>query len=86
MAAKMYSAKTSIETLHDVARIYLRENQDNENCGTTKYCDGCENHDLVTTLLPYGLPTGFNTQTALGQDISLYINKKTTSCVIVQIK
>lgn len=79
MSAKMYSAKTSIETLHDVARVYLRTNQDSENCGTTVYCDICTKN-LVNTLLPYGLPTGFNTTTALGQDISLQIVKKTTAC------
>ena len=78
-SAKMYSVKTSIETLHDVARVYLRENQDSEHCGTTTYCAGCEN-DLLTVLAPYGLPTGFNTTTAMGQNISLVITKKTTAC------
>ena len=75
MSAKMYSAKTTIETLHDVARVYLREKsiQDSLNYDTTSY----SGETLITTLTPYGLPSGFNTTTSLNQGISLEIEKKT---------
>jgi hypothetical protein len=74
MSAKMYSAKTSIETLHDVARVYLRDKsiQDGFNYGNTNY----SGQTLIDTLMPYGLPSGFNTTTSLNQNISLDINKE----------
>jgi len=87
--AKMYAAKQLVETAHTVARIYIRENKDNITYDNDiifsdrSKPDGTCPHTLMSDekhyfceLEPYGLPIGFNPKTALGQDISLVINKE----------
>lgn len=72
MAAQMYSAKQSIETVYNAARLYLYDEKDNLPIGK----DVLEHGALVSKLGPYGVPLGFNTVTALNQDISLVVTIK----------
>jgi len=80
MTAKMYAAKTSVETLHNAARIYARENKDSFDCTNTGQPWVLEGTELTNTLEDYGLPKGFIATTSLGQDMSLQIVKKTIAC------
>ena len=69
--AQMYSATRQIDTIRTAAKIYIEENASNLPYNQTKISG-----DKLTDLLePYGLPIGFAARTALGQDISLIINK-----------
>ena len=71
MAAQMYSAKQSVETVYNAARLYLYDNKDKLPDATV-----LEDSDLVTALGPYGLPRGFNPETSLGQKITFTIDVK----------
>lgn len=72
MAAQMYSAKQSIETVYNAARLYLYDKKDSLPYDVTVL----ESGNLVTELSAYGLPLGFNPVTSLNQDITFEINKK----------
>ncbi len=69
--AQMYSATRQIDTIRTAAKIYIEENATNLPYDETKI----SGDKLADLLEPYGLPIGFITRTALGQDISLVINK-----------
>ncbi len=71
MDAKMYSATRQIEVAQTAARIYVRENSQKFMYDVTTL----HGNDFVDVLEPYGLPLGFVPRTALGNDISLVINK-----------
>ena len=69
--AQMYSATRQIDTIRTAAKIYIEENAQDLPYNQTKI-SGDKLSDLLE---PYGLPIGFLTRTAFGQDISLIINK-----------
>ena len=69
--ALMYSTTRQIDNATTAARIYIRE-----NANKLPYEQTILSGDAFSdTLEPYGLPLGFVPKTALGQDISLVINK-----------
>ena len=71
MSAQMYSATRQVDTIRTAAKIYIQE-----NATSLPYNQTVISGDKLADLLePYGLPIGFITRTALGQDISLVINK-----------
>jgi hypothetical protein len=68
---QMHAVTGQIETAQTAARIYLRE-----NLGKLPYNITVVSGDNFSdTLEPYGLPLGFVPRTALGQHISLVIEK-----------
>ena len=69
--ALMYSTTRQIDNAATAARIYIRENANKLPYERTVLSGG----SFSDTLEPYGLPLGFVPKTALGQDISLVINK-----------
>ena len=69
--SQMYSSTQKIEVAQTAARIFVRE-QLNELPYNTTVISGNTFSDLLES---YGLPLGFVPRTALGQDISLVINK-----------
>ena len=70
-AAQMYASSEQIETVYNVAKIYLYEEKDK-----LPYQKQILSGNLLTdTLENYGLPIGFVPQTALKQQISLVIDK-----------
>lgn len=69
--AQMYSATRQVDVAVTAARIFIRENASNIGYDRTVVA-GTDFSDLLE---PYGLPLGFVPRTALGQDISLVINK-----------
>ncbi len=69
--AQMYSATRQVDVAVTAARIFIRENLSNIAYDKTIVA-GADFGDLLE---PYGLPLGFVPRTALGQDISLVINK-----------
>lgn len=71
--AQMYSTTRQIDTIRTAAKIYIQENVSNLSYDQTKI----SGDNLSDLLEPYGLPIGFITRTAFGQDISLIINKDT---------
>ena len=71
ISAQMYSATRQVDTIRTAAKIYIEENASSLPYNETKI-SGDKLSDLLE---PYGLPIGFVTRTALGQDISLIINK-----------
>ncbi len=71
--ALMYSATRQIDNAATAARIYIRENVHNLPYERTVFSGNA----FADTLEPYGLPLGFVPKTALGQDISLVIDKGT---------
>ncbi len=77
MAAQMYSAKQSIETVYNAARLYLYDEKDLLSYGETNF----EGANLISTLRPYGIPLGFNPVTSLGQNIIFEINKQEAESV-----
>lgn len=77
MAAQMYSAKQSIETVYNAARLYLYDEKDLLSYGETDF----EGANLISTLRPYGIPLGFNPVTSLGQNIIFEINKQEAESV-----
>ncbi|MBO7559583.1 MAG: hypothetical protein J6T27_00285 [Alphaproteobacteria bacterium] len=71
MSAQMYSATRQVDTIRTAAKIYIEENASDLPFNETKI----SGEKLTDLLEPYGLPIGFVTRTALGQDISLIVNK-----------
>ena len=69
--ALMYSTTRQIDNAATAARIYIRENANKLPYEQTVISGNA----FSDTLEPYGLPLGFVPKTALGQDISLVINK-----------
>ena len=69
--AQMYSATRQVDVASTAARIFIRENASHISYDRTVVA-GADFGDLLE---PYGLPLGFVPRTALGQDISLIINK-----------
>lgn len=69
--SQMYAVTRQVENASTAARIYIRENVMNLPYGETVLTGNA----LADTLEPYGLPLGFVSRTALGQDISLVITK-----------
>jgi len=69
--AQMYSATRQVDVAATAARIFIRENASHIRYDTTVVTGD----DFGDLLEPYGLPLGFVPRTALGQDISLVINK-----------
>ena len=73
--AMMYSTTRQIDNATTAARIYIRENANNLPYERTIL----SGNSFSDTLEAYGLPLGFVPKTALGQDISLVIDKNTES-------
>lgn len=71
MDSQMYASTQKIEVAQTAARIFVRENANNLPYNTT-VVSGDTFSDLLES---YGLPLGFIPRTALGQNISLIINK-----------
>ena len=71
MSAQMYAATEQIETAHNAARIYLREERDNLPYKKQELAK----EDFVSILEYYGLPLGFVPKTHFNQDISLVVEK-----------
>lgn len=69
--AQMYSATRQVDVAATAARIFIRENASHIAYDRTVVAGS----DFGDLLEPYGLPLGFIPRTALGQDISLIINK-----------
>lgn len=69
--ALMYTTTRQVENATAAARIYIRENAHKLPYEQTVL----SGNSFSDTLEPYGLPLGFVPKTALGQDISLVINK-----------
>ena len=69
--AQMYSATRQVETAQIAAKLFVQENANSLPYAQTRIAG----NDFADKLEPYGLPLGFVPRTALGQDISLYINK-----------
>ena len=69
--AQMYSATRQVDTVRTAAKIYIEENVPDIPYNQTKI----SGDRLADILEPYGLPIGFVPRTALGQDISLIINR-----------
>ena len=73
--AQMYSSTQKIEVAQTAARIFIRERANDLPYNTTIV----SGNNFADLLEPYGLPLGFVPTTAFGQDISLVINKSSTS-------
>lgn len=71
MDAQMYASTQKVEVAQTAARIFIRERANDLPYNTT-VVSGDTFSDLLES---YGLPLGFVPKTALGQDISLVINK-----------
>ena len=71
MDSQMHAASRQIESAQTAARIFIRETA-SELPYDVSVISG---NAFADTLEPYGLPLGFVPRTALGQDISLVINK-----------
>lgn len=69
--SQMYAVTRQIETAATAARIYVRENAVSLPYGVT--VSGGD--DFADRMEEYGLPLGFVPRTALGQDITLVIDK-----------
>ena len=69
--ALMYATTRQIDNATTAARIYIRENVN----GLPYERTVISGNAFSDTLEPYGLPLGFVPKTALGQDISLVIDK-----------
>ncbi len=69
--SQMYATTQKVEVAQTAAQIFVRENANDLPYNTTKV-SGNTFSDLLES---YGLPLGFVPRTALGQDISLVINK-----------
>ena len=69
--ALMYATTRQIDNATTAARIYIRENVNRLPYERTVVSGNA----FADTLEPYGLPLGFVPKTALGQDISLVIDK-----------
>lgn len=73
--AQMYASTQKVEVAQTAARIFIRERANDLPYNTT-VVSGNTFSDLLES---YGLPLGFIPRTALGQDISLVINKTPVS-------
>ena len=71
MDSQMYASTQKIEVAQTAASIFIRERANDLPYNTT-VVSGNNFSDLLES---YGLPLGFIPRTALGQDISLVINK-----------
>ena len=71
MDSQMYATTQKVDVAQTAARIFIR-NRANDLPYNTTVVSGDAFSDLLE---PYGLPLGFIPRTALGQDISLVINK-----------
>lgn len=71
MDSQMYASTQKVEVAQTAARIFVRERANDLPYNTT-VVSGNTFSDLLES---YGLPLGFIPRTALGQDISLVINK-----------
>lgn len=71
MDAQMYASTQKVELAQTAARIFIRERANDLPYNVT-VISGDTFSDLLES---YGLPLGFVPQTALGQDISLVVNK-----------
>ncbi len=71
MDSQMYATTQKIETAQTAARIFIRTNANSLPYNTT-VVSGDAFSDVLES---YGLPLGFVPRTALGQDISLVVNK-----------
>lgn len=74
-AAQMYASTRQIDIAHTAARIFVRENANALAYNQTVF----SGNNFVDTLEPYGLPLGFVPRTAMGQDISLVVDKDATN-------
>ena len=74
-AAQMYASSRQIDIAHTAARIFVRENANALAYNQTVF----SGNNFVDTLEPYGLPLGFVPRTAMGQDISLVVDKDATN-------
>ena len=72
--AQMYSSTRKVEVAQTAARIFIQERA-NDLPYNRIVVSG---NDFADLLEPYGLPLGFVPRTALGQNISLVINKNAT--------
>ena len=75
--SQMYSSTRKIEVAQTAARIFIRERANDLPYETT-VISGNAFSDILES---YGLPLGFLPRTALGQDISLVIDKSMTEVV-----
>ncbi|MBO7645193.1 MAG: hypothetical protein J6S57_02730 [Alphaproteobacteria bacterium] len=77
MAAQMYSAKQTIETIYNAARLYVYDKKDKLNYPADGTALVLTDTDLIVALEPYGVPAmGFNPKTSLDQNITLKIKKE----------
>ena len=80
--ARLYSVSSQIETVHNVARIFLRDDfknlYPNGTITFSKNPSSCPEgfNCNISILESYGLPMGFNPQTIFHQDISLVATRK----------
>ncbi len=74
-AAQMYASSRQIDIAHTAARTFVRENANALAYNQTVF----SGNNFVDTLEPYGLPLGFVPRTAMGQDISLVVDKDATN-------
>ncbi len=74
-AAQMYASTRQIDIAHTAARIFVRENANALAYSQTVF----SGNNFVDTLEPYGLPLGFIPRTAMGQNISLVVDKDATN-------
>ncbi|MBO4480519.1 MAG: hypothetical protein J5742_02740 [Alphaproteobacteria bacterium] len=71
ISSQMYATTRQVDVAKTASRIYIQENAD-----SLPYNKVVLSGDKFSDVLePYGLPLGFIARTALGQDISLIINK-----------
>ena len=75
MDSQMYASTQKVDVAQTAARIFIR-NRANDLPYNTTVVSGDAFSDLLE---PYGLPLGFIPRTALGQNISLVINKTATA-------
>ncbi len=75
MDAQMYASSQKVDVAQTAARIFIRERANDLPYNTT-VVSGDAFSDLLE---PYGLPLGFMPRTAMGQNISLVIEKNATA-------
>ncbi len=75
MDAQMYASSQKVDVAQTAARIFIRERANDLPYNTT-VVSGDAFSDLLE---PYGLPLGFMPRTAMGQNISLVIEKTATA-------
>ncbi len=70
MGSQMYTTTRQVETVKAAAKSFIIENAYTFPYGRIRITGD----KFIDSLSPYGLPIGFLTRTAMGQDISLIIN------------